>query len=113
MYYSQYRVHHIGVGSDVVCSTLIGSARASMRGTDSRMNHAFFMSLIGNDERYMKTDTLALSNAACRGDGNNPPDVGLASNVPPKQSNKNRGVLELCTERRSSMVCVACHLQSS
>lgn len=33
----------------------------------------------------MKTDTLALSNAACRGGGNNPPDVGLASSVLPEK----------------------------
>ena len=36
-------VIHIGVGSDVVCSTTIGCARASMRGTDNRRFHAFFM----------------------------------------------------------------------
>lgn len=35
---------HIGVGSGVVCSTLIGNARASVRGTDDkRCSHAFFM----------------------------------------------------------------------
>ena len=38
-------VIHIGVGSDVVCSTMIGNARASMRGTDSRRFHAFIMSV--------------------------------------------------------------------
>ena len=27
---------HIGVGSDVVCSTIIGNARASTRGMDNR-----------------------------------------------------------------------------
>ncbi len=33
-----------GVGSGVVCSTLIGNARASVRGTDDkRCSHAFFM----------------------------------------------------------------------
>ena len=36
---------HIGVGSDVVCSTTIGSARASDRGTDNRTARAFFMPL--------------------------------------------------------------------
>ena len=35
---------HIGVGSDVVCSILMGNARASVRGTDSETTHAFFMS---------------------------------------------------------------------
>ena len=33
--------YHIGVGSNVVCSTLIGNARASMRGMDNRTVHAF------------------------------------------------------------------------
>ena len=36
---------HIGVGSDVVCSTLMGSARASDRGTDNRTDSRFFMSV--------------------------------------------------------------------
>lgn len=72
--------------SDVVCSIIMGNARASMRGTDSRTNPRFFMSLIGNDERYMKTDTPALSNAVCRGGNNNPPDVGPTSNILPEKS---------------------------
>ena len=38
-------VYHIGVGSDVVCSTGLGSARASMCGTDNRTTHAFFVSV--------------------------------------------------------------------
>ena len=33
-------VVHIGVGSDVVCSTIIGNARASVRGADNRRFHA-------------------------------------------------------------------------
>ena len=33
---------HIGVGSNVVCSTTIGSARASIRGTDNRQFPRFF-----------------------------------------------------------------------
>lgn len=35
------KIFHIGVGSDVVCSTLIGNDRASTRGTDNRRFHAF------------------------------------------------------------------------
>lgn len=35
---------HIGVGSDVVCSTIIGNARASEGGIDNRRFHAFFVS---------------------------------------------------------------------
>ena len=34
---------HIGVGSDVVCSTIIGNARASVRGIDNRTIPRFFM----------------------------------------------------------------------
>ena len=33
--------YHIGVGSNVVCSTLIGNARASTRGMDNKTVHAF------------------------------------------------------------------------
>lgn len=36
-------VFHIGVGSGVVCSTLIGNARASVRGTDDKRFPRFFM----------------------------------------------------------------------
>ncbi len=32
---------HIGVGSDVVCSTTMGNARASNRGTDNKTTHVF------------------------------------------------------------------------
>ena len=35
---------HIGVGSDVVCSTIIGNARASTRGMDNRTIPRFFVS---------------------------------------------------------------------
>ena len=40
----------------------------------------------------MKTDTLALSNAACQGGGNEPPDVGLTSNVLPEANHNGIGV---------------------
>ena len=36
---------HIGVGSDVVCSTIIGNARASVRGIDNRTIPRFFVSI--------------------------------------------------------------------
>ena len=35
-------LYHIGVGSSVVCSTISGNAKASVRGTDDRQFHAFF-----------------------------------------------------------------------
>ena len=53
---------------------------------------AFFMSLIGIDERYMKTDTPALSNAPSRGGGMNPPDVGPTSVVLPEAVRVGQGV---------------------
>lgn len=34
-------VNHIGVGSSVVCSTIIGNARASMRGIDNKSTTLF------------------------------------------------------------------------
>ena len=40
----------------------------------------------------MKTDTPALSNAVNRGGGNNPPDVGLTSNVLPETIRTGIGV---------------------
>ena len=45
LYRSLYgRGFHIGVGSDVVCSTIIGSARASMCGMGNRTIPRFFVS---------------------------------------------------------------------
>lgn len=46
---------HIGVGSSVVCSTISGNAKASVRGTDSRMDSRFFVSVLETDhyaDRY-------------------------------------------------------------
>ena len=40
-------VIHIGVGSNVVCSTELGNARASMGGTDNRTISRFFYVLNG------------------------------------------------------------------
>ena len=34
-------IYHIGVGSNVVCSTVIGNARAAMCGMDNGTFHAF------------------------------------------------------------------------
>ena len=39
-------VYHIGVGSDVVGSTMIGNARASVRGTGNRKFPRFFYALV-------------------------------------------------------------------
>ena len=51
-------VNHIGVGSNVVCSTLIGSARASTRGMDNgnvprlNLNHASNLLLVKSKYMY-------------------------------------------------------------
>lgn len=42
----QRGLYHIGVGSDVVCSTTIGNARASIRGIDNNRIPRFFYVLI-------------------------------------------------------------------
>lgn len=42
---SKVAIIHIGVGSDVVCSTGLGNARASISGMDNRTIPRFFMSV--------------------------------------------------------------------
>ena len=47
------KIIHIGVGSDVVCSTIIGNARASEGGIDNRRFHALFYVYIAiNEQRH-------------------------------------------------------------
>ena len=72
------------MGSNVVCSTELGNARASVRGTDSRTIHAFFMSLSDDLIGHKWTDMSALSNASSRSGGQEPTHIGLTSNVIPK-----------------------------
>ena len=45
---------HIGVGSDVVCSTLIGNARASIRGMDNSDDSTLFCVPCRTDKPYTK-----------------------------------------------------------
>ena len=59
---------------------------------DNRTIPRLFFVVSRNDERYMKTDALALSNAVCRGGGNNPPDVGFVSKVLPETIHTGVGV---------------------
>ena len=54
---------HIGVGSDVVCSTIIGNARASEGGIDNRRFHALFMSILLLTSNDIEADMNALLNA--------------------------------------------------
>ena len=59
-------VFHIGVGSDVVCSTLMGSDRASVRGTDNRRFHAFLCQQVnGMNWIPIAVDTIALVMTPC------------------------------------------------
>ena len=46
---------HIGVGSDVVCSTIIGNARASTRGMDNRTIPRFLCQIVANLMQDIKT----------------------------------------------------------
>ena len=51
--WGQFSVYnHIGVGSGVVCSTISGNAKASVRGTDSKMVPRLFLSI----NKYVKYD---------------------------------------------------------
>ena len=45
---------HIGVGSDVVCSTSIGNARASTRGTDNSDDSTSFCVLHRTSDEHEK-----------------------------------------------------------
>ena len=51
---------HIGVGSNVVCSTTIGSARASIRGTDNKQFPRFFMLASIIENRLAFGDALGI-----------------------------------------------------
>ena len=80
---------HIGVGSNVVCSTGFGNARALVRGTDNRTTHAFFVSVyqVKSLIRYHHDmeKYCATSDVKCTvGDNQTPPSAGLTSNVLPE-----------------------------
>ena len=83
---------HIGVGSDVVCSTIIGNARASVRGIDNRTIPRFFMSIIADLTSDIKNDMNALLNAHTPRGRNRSPHVGLTSNVLPEAQRSQTGV---------------------
>ena len=83
---------HIGVGSDVVCSTIIGNARASTRGMDNRTIPRFFMSIIADLTSDIKNDMNALLNAHTPKGRSKSPHVGLTSNVLPEAQRSQTGV---------------------
>ena len=83
---------HIGVGSDVVCSTIIGNARASVRGIDNRTIPRFFMSIIADLTSDIKNDMNALLNAHTPRGRNRSTHVGLTSNVLPEAQRSQTGV---------------------
>ena len=83
---------HIGVGSDVVCSTIIGNARASTRGMDNRTIPRFFMSIIANLTPDIRNDMNALLNAHTPRGRSRSTHVGLASNVLPEAQRSQTGV---------------------
>ena len=83
---------HIGVGSDVVCSTIIGNARASVRGIDNRTIPRFFMSIIADLTSDIKNDMNALLNAHTPKGRSKSPHVGLTSNVLPEAQRSQTGL---------------------
>ena len=82
---------HIGVGSDVVCSTIIGNARASVRGIDNRTIPRFFMPIIVDLKQDIKNDMNALLNAHTHRGRSRSPHVGLTSNVLPEAQRSQTG----------------------
>ena len=83
---------HIGVGSDVVCSTIIGNARASTRGMDNRTIPRFFMSIIADLTPDIRNDMNALLNAHTPKGRSRSPHVELTSNVLPEAQRSQTGV---------------------
>ena len=83
---------HIGVGSNVVCSTTIGNARASTRGMDNRTIPRFFMSIIADLTSDIRNDMNALLNAHTHRGRSRSPHVGLTSNVLPEAQRSQTGV---------------------
>ena len=75
------------MGSNVVCSTLIGNARASVRGMDNEDVPRFFVSGF-----QLLLKIMALSNANPRRGGTEPPYVGFASGVSPEAQSSQTGV---------------------
>ena len=83
---------HIGVGSDVVCSTIIGNARASTRGMDNRTIPRFFMPILVDLTQDIRNDMNALINAHTHRGRSRSPYVGLTSNVLPEAQRSQTGV---------------------
>ena len=83
---------HIGVGSDVVCSTIIGNARASVRGIDNRTIPRFFMSIIADLTSDIKNDMNALLNAHTQHEDQMSPCIGFVSDVLPEAQRSQTGV---------------------
>ena len=75
-------------GLYVVCSTIIGNARASTRGMDNRRFHAFLCSVYFAI-KHIKIDMNALLNAHTTRDYESHQDIGPTSNVSPETSNTN------------------------
>ena len=93
------------MGSNVVCSTGLGNARASESGTDSMGSHAF------SCLNRIQYDMDSLPNENTRRGGINPSHVGLTSSVSPKvpslkAKNSDTGVSSDCVpiEKRCWLV---------
>ena len=83
---------HIGVGSDVVCSTGFGNARALVRGTDNRTIPRFFYVIFVAMTQDIENDMNALINAHTQRGRSRSPHAGLTSNVLPEAQRSQTGV---------------------
>ncbi|MBR0275625.1 MAG: UpxY family transcription antiterminator, partial [Prevotella sp.] len=81
---------HIGVGSNVVCSTAIGNARASTRGTDNSDSTLFCVRHRANAKNG--SDMSTLSNVETGRGQANPPSVRLAPETIPEAKSSQTGV---------------------
>ena len=81
---------HIGVGSNVVCSTTIGNARASIRGTDNSDSTLFCVKHRAKHKK--RSDLNTLSNVETGRGQANPPSVRLALDTIPEAKSSQTGV---------------------
>lgn len=82
---------HIGVGSGLLVSTVMGNPRASVSGASNRHSlHAFsFIQFMTDTKRSIMS---TLSNVATRGGETNPPCVRLISDTIPEAKSSKTGV---------------------
>ena len=83
---------HIGVGSNVVCSTTIGMQEPRLVEWTTGRFHAFLCLLVANLMQDIENDMNALINAHTHRGRSRSPYVGLTSNVLPEAQRSHTGV---------------------